>query len=436
MAIGDEGNVKWVDGLRGFASALVVVKHIVAAWFTYLLWPSSSPEESPHFLQLPYIRTVIQGRIGVAIFCFVTGYVCALKPVKLFNQGNQQAAYAGMSRSAIRRIPRLVLPVTFIILFSCIATQLGAFLVAKHCDGYGLIVTSPEQRDLFGAIGALLRDLVNVWARGRSEYGSELWTMMPIMKGAFWIYVYLLATSHVQQKYRMGIALLLTMIRWAANDPYFGMQFFFGAFMADLQNLDPGTFTRMQTMSSSGPIRTAMSLFFLAVGLFIASLPDANWEWQPWSAGLLNFLTAILPDKPDYPRFSSGFGLDVIVIGLHLSPTARNILSNRFFRWLGRMSFAVYLLHNQILRSILCWMVYGMSLPAEGEPLLTVTNPLRVIMVLPIYFGLTYGAAHLWTTYIDAFCARISERVVAFIKEDGGEKGPQTQPIQLQQLPV
>lgn len=411
-----------------------MIKHINAAWFTYLLWPAPSAEEPPVFLQWPYVRTVMQGRIGVAIFCFVTGYVCALKPVKLFNQGNQQGAYAGMSKSAIRRIPRLVLPVTIIIVVSCIATQLGAFEVAKHCDGYGLIPTSPDRRDnIFSAIGAMVKDLVNVWAKGRSEYGSELWTMMPIMKGAFWIYAYLLATSTVQQKYRMGIALLLTFVRWAANDPYFGMQFFFGAFMADLQNLDPGTFTRMQTMSSSGPIRAAMSLFFLAVGLFIASLPDANFGWQPWSAGLHSFLTAILPKDPDYPRFSSGFGLDVIVIGLHLSPTARNVLSNRFFRWLGRMSFAVYLLHNQILRSVLCWMVYGFSLPAEGEPLLTVTNPLRVIMLLPVYFAMTYGAAHLWTNYVDAFCARVSERMVSFVKVDSGEK---TQSQQLQQLPV
>ncbi|KAL6854846.1 hypothetical protein ACO1O0_005976 [Amphichorda felina] len=422
MAIGDEGNVKWVDGLRGVASALVVVKHIVAGWFTYLLWPAPAEGEDPVLLELPYFRVFIQGRIGVAIFCLVTGYVCSLKPIKFFLQGNQNHAYASMSRSAIRRVPRLFLPVAIIILLSGIATQLGAFETANHCDGYGLPQTSPNRRDnIFAAAFAMIGDLINVWSRGHSEYGSELWTMMPILKGAFWVYVFLVATAHVQQKYRMAIALFLTWFRWVSNDAFFGMQFFFGAFMADLQNLDPGTFSKAQSFSG-GPLRAVLSIVFLLVGLFIASLPDGNFEWQAWSEGLKNFLATILPDKPDFPRSSSGLGLDIIVIGLHLSPLARSILSNRFFLWLGRMSFAVYLLHNQILRSVLCWMIYGFEIPGEGEPLMAVESTVKIFMCIPFYLALTYGSAYLWTTYVDSFCARISERIVSFIKEDNGEK--------------
>lgn len=375
-------------------------------------------------LQLPYFRVFIQGRIGVAIFCLVTGYVCSLKPVKLFLQGNQNQAYNSMAKSAIRRVPRLFLPVAIIIFISGIATQLGAFESAKHSDGYGLIVTSPERRDnIFAALYNMVHDLLSVWTHGRSEYGAELWTMMPILKGAFWAYVFLIATSHVQQRWRMVIALTLTLYRWASNDPFFGMQFFFGAFMADLQNLDPDSFRRAQSVSASGGfMRPILSVFFLLVGLFIASLPDDHSDWQPWSRFLHEFLAAILPENPDFPRFASGIGLDVIVIGLHLSPMARTILSNRFFLWLGRMSFAVYLLHNQILRSVLCWMVYGFDLPAEGEPLLTLGSPVKLFIVLPLYVAMTYGSAHLWTTYVDSFCARISERIVNFIKEDRDEK--------------
>lgn len=354
----------------------------------------------------------------------MTGYVCALKPIKFFLQGNQNHAYAAMSKSAIRRVPRLFLPVTIVILISGFATQLGAFETANHCDGYGLPQTSPNRRDnIFSAAYAMLHDLLSVWAYGYSEYGSELWTMMSILKGAFWVYIFLVTTAHVQQRWRMIISLGLTLFRWASNDPFFGMQFFFGAFMADLQNLDPETFTRAQSLSS-GPLRAALSIIFLVVGLFIGSLPEDHFEWHPWSLGLRNFLAAILPANPDFPRFSSGIGLDIIVIGLHLSPMARNILSNRFFLWLGRMSFAVYLLHNQILRSVLCWMIYGFATPAKGEPLLAF-SPLKLFLCLPFYLALTYGSAQLWTWYVDSWCARISEHLVAAIKEDSGEKsGP------------
>lgn len=412
-----------MQGLRGVASALVVVKHIVCAWFPYLLWPASSEEASPLLFQLPFLRVLIQGRIGVAIFCLVTGYVCALKPVKCFLQDQHNMAYASMTKSAIRRIPRLVLPVTIIITASCLATQIGVFDVANRCDGVGIAYTAPDRRDgVFSALDAWVHDLVRVWAKGKSEYGAELWTMMPILKGAFWVYIFLITTARVQQRWRMVFALAMTMFRWACNDPYFGMQFFFGIFLADLQNLDPETFVKPTKWLSNPILRAVLSIWFLIVGLYIASLPDTHHEWQAWSLGLRSFLTAILPKDPDYPRFASGLGLDVIAVGLHLSPLARTILSNRFFLWLGRMSFAVYLLHNQILRSVLCWMVYGFSVPAEGEPDLAFTSPLKLFMVLPIYLALTYGSAHLWTTYVDAWCARISERVVNVVKEDTNEK--------------
>lgn len=385
------------------------------------MWPASEEGAAPLLLQLPFLRVLIQGRIGVVIFCFVAGYVCALKPIKLFQQNLHHQAYEGMTKSAIRRIPCLVLPVSIIIVLSGIACQLGAYEIAKHSDGYGLDVTSPDRRDnIFAAINAIVCDLVNVWAKHRSEYGSELWTMMPILKGAYWVYVFLVATAHVQQRWRMVIALALTMMRWAANDSYFGMQFFFGVFMADLQNLEPTT-VPFSKARLTGPLRTFVSLLCITVGLYIGSLPDAHFDWRPWSQNLRDNMAMVLPTDPDFPHFSSALGLDIIVVGLHLSPTARNILSNSFFRWLGRMSFAVYLLHNQILRSVLCWMVYGLSFPPEGQRL-TFENPGKMFFLVPIYIGLVYTAAHFWTNYVNAWCIRVSERLVNYIKEDADEK--------------
>ncbi|KAF3760904.1 hypothetical protein M406DRAFT_348329 [Cryphonectria parasitica EP155] len=424
MAIGKEGNVKWVDGLRGIASSLVVVKHVTIAWFPYIMWPSPGPEDLPVLLERPYLRVFFQGRIGVAIFSFVTGYVCCLKPIKLFHQGNHDKAFAAIAKSAIRRVPRLVLPVAIVLVLSCLATQLGVFEVARHSDGWGLDVTSPEYfPNWLDAFWALVCDEVRVWTFGQSMYGAELWTMMPILKGAFWVYVYLLATAYVQQRYRMMIALFLAMFRYCANDPFFGMQFFFGAFMADLQNPiaegPPVVAFLAPHKSHMKWLRMFGSVAFLALGFFIASLPDDHYDYQAWSQGLYEFLRAILPRDPDFPRFSSGLGLDLIVIGLHFSTTSRNILSSKPFIWLGRMSFAVYLLHNQILRSVLCWMVYGFSLPEQPTDF---PGAGRLFTVLPIYWVLVYGAAWLWTTYVDAWCAKVTEKLVGKIKEDDGRE--------------
>lgn len=420
------------------------MKHVTIAFFPYVMWPAPSQNEVPVLLERPYIRVFFQGRIGVAIFSFVTGYVCCLKPIKLFHAGAQDKAFAAISKSAVRRVPRLVLPVAIVLVLSCLAAQLGAFQVAKNSDGWGLDVTSPAyQSDWLVALRDLIRDEVRVWTHGNSVYGAELWTMLPILKGAFWVYCYLLATAHVQQRYRMIIALVLTMYRYCANDPFFGMQFFFGAFMADLQNLNvdesPAPVVAFLTPSKTHMkwLRMFGSAMFLVAGFFVASLPDDHFDYQPWSQNLYKFMAAILPRQPDFPRFSSGIGLMLIVMGLHFSDTARTVLASKPFIWLGRMSFAVYLLHNQILRSVLCWMVYGFSLPEQPEdvqdpdtgewwtpdrPRLEFPGAGRLFMVLPIYMFMVYGAAWLWTTHVDAWCARVTEKFVGAIKEDVGRE--------------
>ncbi|KUI55399.1 hypothetical protein VP1G_02824 [Cytospora mali] len=388
MAIGKEGNVKWVD-------------HIACAFFPYVLWPAPGPEEAPVLLERPYFRVLVQGRIGVAIFSFVTGYVCALKPVRNFKAGNQNSSFNSISRSALRRVPRLVLPVLLILTLSCLATQLGAFETANHCDGAGLPETSPDRQDNWlVAAYALIQDMVRVWSHGQSQYGAELWTMMPIMKGAFWVYCYLLATAHVQTKYRMMIAMGLTIFRLMANDPFFGMQFFFGAFMADFQQLPEGSgpaWTNFLSQKSGlAGLRIAVSALFLIVGLYVASLPDMHFEWQPWSQNLADFMISVLPRDPDLPRFSSGLGLDLIVMAIHFSPMpVQDEVTGEWF-----------------------------------QPLIQFPGPVRLFSVLPIYFALVYGAGYLWIEYVDSFCARLTERVCKSIKEEEDEKaGPSLLPL-------
>src|SRR4051812_4233029 len=104
-------NVKWVEGLRGIASVMVVMTHVARAFDYALFFPRDNPDAPPRFLQYPIIRVPTQGRIGVPIFAFLTGFVCALKPLKLGRNRHQQGeALMAVAKSAFRRPPRLVLP--------------------------------------------------------------------------------------------------------------------------------------------------------------------------------------------------------------------------------------------------------------------------------------------------------------------------------------
>ncbi|RKU43111.1 hypothetical protein DL546_004771 [Coniochaeta pulveracea] len=434
MAIGKEGNVKWVDGLRGMASTLVVLTHIARAFDGDLFIPTSQENAAPRLLQLPFLRILVQGRIGVTIFAMVTGYVCALKPIRLCKQGNQEAAFASIGKSALRRVPRLVLPAAIATTIIWFLTQFGVFLVAKRCDSWWAGATSPDATPYLGrAIMSLVNNIVSTWTRGKNDYDGNQWTLLPLLKGSIWVYVFMVGTGHVQQKYRMLASFGMWLYFFIGSDSAFGMQFFWGVLLADLQNHDAAN----AFLNERRRLCRILSFVLLFFGLAIASYPEDRAEWMAWSRLEHAFLVPILPEDPDFPRFASGIGLELIALGLHFSPWLRDLLSNRYFLWLGKQSFAVYLLHGPLLRWILVWVLYGVSLPADVKndkdewvpgPALPFPGRARYVISLMVWIPLNYGIAVLWTTYVDPWCARMTERLVNHVVLKKNEKGQQMLP--------
>ncbi|KAF3763302.1 hypothetical protein M406DRAFT_279359 [Cryphonectria parasitica EP155] len=427
MAIGKEGNVKWVDGLRGIASALVVLTHLARAWDGELFGATSKEGAAPRFFQLPYLRILIQGRIGVTIFAFVTGYVCALKPIKLYKQGNQEAAFVSISKSALRRFPRLFLPAAAATCVSFLLAELGLYAVAKHQDSWWVDVQSPKRFAYLGeAVVNLVYNIVTTWTRGVNDYDNSQWTLLPLLKGSMWVYAFMVATAYVKPRYRMWASFGLWVYFYCASDSAFGMQFFWGTLIADLQNHEPFT-----ALIASRPRASAIiSGFLLFIGLTFASYPEGHAEWMGWSRTLLSIMRPILPNNPDFPRFASGIGLEFISIGIVFSPFLQKALSSRYLLFLGRMSFAVYLLHGPLLKTVLVWMLYGVqTLPDhendKGEMVITrlkYPGNLTLVAWQIVWLPMLYGIASLWMNHVDPVCERLTNRLVEYVKLDASEK--------------
>ena len=87
------------QGLRGIASFLVVLTHLARAWDYDLFAPRDEEDVDARVLQWPVLRLPWQGRIGVTIFAFLTGYVCALKPTKQARAGDVSDIIYSISRA-------------------------------------------------------------------------------------------------------------------------------------------------------------------------------------------------------------------------------------------------------------------------------------------------------------------------------------------------
>lgn len=206
------------------------------------------------------------------------------------------------------------------------------------------------------------------------------------------------------------------------------MQFFWGTLLADLQNHDAIT-----ALIASRPRASAvLSGVCMFIGLLVASFPEAHAEWMTWSRVLMDTMRAILPGNPDFPRFGSGLGLELITLSILLSPSIlQKALASKYLLFFGRMSFAVYLLHGPLLRTTLVWMLYGVhTLPDHEDPALGLMVPTRLkfpgdlalIAWQLVWLPMLYGLANLWTVYVDPWCDRMTNKLVEYVKFEPSEK--------------
>ncbi|KAF2757389.1 hypothetical protein EJ05DRAFT_476655 [Pseudovirgaria hyperparasitica] len=450
MAPGNNaGNVKWVEGLRGIASFLVICTHLARAFDYDLFYPSDwdtekdVPIEQPRLLQLPIFRLPWQGRISVTIFAFLTGFVCALKPLRLARQGNYSSAYTAVAKSAFRRTPRLILPATIATCIVWSLAQMGALTVGSRCDSSWMRLSCPKTlptlREEFWRLFVNLR---MTWTYEFMAYDHHQWALLPLLKGSFIVYLTLVATIKLKFQYRMMLYTLMYAYFWQNAHKHtetFGMQVYFGMFLCDLAN-EPWA----QKLCTHRWLSKLVSPALIFLGLYVASYPDGlpdRVATQPWSAQLQYFATYIFPEGEDLSvqKRYTALGVDLVCIGIWLSPHIKEWLSCRFLMYLGRSSFAVYLIHGTLMRTVLMWMIYGVS----GQPWELMTNqetgeeypkdylhpygPWVFYFAIPVWIGLVYVCAHMWTEYVDSWCDRVVRKLEDTVHEteekDGGLLG-------------
>ncbi|KAF7509020.1 hypothetical protein GJ744_008415 [Endocarpon pusillum] len=420
--------LKWIDGLRGIASVSVLTTHLARALDYDLFFPRDPGENSsPRLLQWPIIRLLWQGRIGVTIFALMTGYVCALKPLRLIRARNSQAAFSTIAKSAFRRVPRFVLPATIAMIIAWALCQCGAFTVAHRIDVPWLRDASPtKSHSLSHAVHQLVWNFRSVWTTGQMDYDDHQWALLPLLKGSMMVYVTTSITVFCKYPYRLMIYALLYCYFYQdcrADTETFGAQFFFGMLLCDFAQ-DPAA----QALLSAHPCpRTIASFLLILTGLIFASYPADHADWTRWSRAMDGVAPYIFPQDVSRPKRYTALGVECIAMGIQLSPTARTLLSFPWLLWLGKHSFGVYLLHGTLLKTLLVWMLWGPS----GQPWVETKNEqgevippawlqrggrLTLTMAIPIWVVIVYVAAYLWTTYVDSWCARMTQRLerVAF----------------------
>ena len=121
-----------------------------------------------------------------------------------------------------------------------------------------------------------------------------------------------------------------------------------------------------------------------------------------------------MPSGGELSRYVHSVGVQILALGILFAPAAQHALSHRWIHWMGKTSFAVYLIHPLFIRTVLVWMLYGTLVPPqgfdqEGKP----TGPTQMqwegvrcsnFAAFPVFYVILYLGASYWVRYVDRGC--------------------------------
>ena len=317
---GQASRVDFLDGIRGWASVLVLFAHLIGGVLAF-----STPEldirlfadqKGSSFWGVIYgvlLRLLTDGHLAVLIFFVLSGYALS---VSHFNLQKNTLALAAASRYF-----RLMIPIFFTSLIAYGLLKVGLFFNLEAA------ATSPALSDWLGSFYKFDASIQNVVSfslydvffkyQEEATYNSSLWTMPVELIGSFLVFG-ILAIFRRSNAIQWKIIALLT-IALLDSMPLYAC-FILGYFIAEFNK-----------GFISGGHRYCVEVFLLVVFVgvsVVSTFPEFRGD---------DMVTCLIAT--------------VLVASASFSSTLRGIFSNRLSRFLGKISFPLYLIQILVICS-------------------------------------------------------------------------------------
>jgi peptidoglycan/LPS O-acetylase OafA/YrhL len=357
-----------LDGLRGCAALIVVFAH-----FCQMFLPAVfSTRDLSHNLGEQALATtplniLVHGQMAVSIFFVLSGIVLA---APFFERGNRHW-YIG---AALKRYPRLAIPAIGSTVFAWLVAVTFGFHYATATPASGA-----SMPNFFGQINsfaeAVWQGAVGAFFYGEDAYNKVLWTIGIEVKGSY--LVFLLAPLLGPFKLRWLAYLALA---WWLRESHL-LAFLLGVTIADVLKNQPR-------------LHPAISACIAAVGLWAASYPYYGAEQSIWTP---------LHALGIHPLTIKIVGAALLLLGICTNRTLQTGLSVAPLRYLGRISFGLYLTHFTVLASAAAFVL--------SQMVVNYTYAMSVAAAAAVALPLCIFAAHIFTIGVDEPTIRLTNRL-------------------------
>lgn len=251
------------------------------------------------------------------------------------------------------------------------------------------------------------------------------------LRGSMFIYLVLVVTSSFTPFWRNTIIVLLLANSIWDGDILGEIPFYTGALLADISLLlSSSESSPTSTPQWNGPLsRFVKNYWAITLGLFggfLASYPPNNPEMAAWSRFLRRIGPSILNSScifpPSFPILTSTgnpdehyrwaytqIGAVILIFAIHFSPLLRRIYSIRPAVFFGSISFAVYLTHSFLMRSVLVWVVHGV-LPQSSEEVGWLIWVFLRTLAYVSWIALVIFISTVWRDKIDKLAMIVAQR--------------------------
>lgn len=377
-----------LEGLRGIASLSVVFHHFFYGFLPALIWGEVGskgliwPKFEEAVAQTP-LNLLWSGDFAVMVFFVMSAYVLTYRYFQNYDHNigkSLQDDGEFLLFSVIRRYPRLTVPIFFSSLCVLFFFNFG---LLYHKEAVIYTHSFEWLSFLWDLPSASLADVfrntfIEVTFAPETRYNNVLWTICIEFYGSMLAFALIGLTGRLPWRW----IIYPLVIWWIGNSPYVG--FVLGVVLADLRFAPSCTLLR--NWLERPVVSWSAGLTGLYLGSFIKGIDCSQSNWFSW---------LYLLDGGSMPnaQWTHNWGAFLLLTALLSSPSWQRGFSNRFFVWLGRISFAMYLMHSLVLGTLSAWIVATLGPTHSYGEIMALTIPLTLATVFVI--------SHLFAKYID-----------------------------------
>jgi len=338
-------STEYLDGIRGLASFVVFVDH-----WTRMQYPGArlgyENSEQASLWQLPVIRFIYSGPAMVSIFFVVSGFVPLHRFIQKMHRHEYESLFCGLASLTFRRAIRLFLPA----LVSCLLVYVCASL---HLIKIPKTVGKEKFHHGWPAFVSYLDDESNPWTwtlHMKGRYNPPLWSISVEYRGCMVVFLTTLALARCRTAVRMAVE--SAMVDHAFGHERWDVALFVAGML--IAELDVFVSLSPSRKACMGQKRIKMMLcVMMLVGVWFSGFPRTN-GLQSWGYAFSKY---IYPFTAYRRRFWISVAAMLIVGPMPYLPSVQAFFCTRVTQYLGKISFALYLVHGLGNRTIGSWLL-------------------------------------------------------------------------------